>query len=441
MSSDLQTQAAGEKDTALETRSSRKLKFAKPANKEAKPKPFSFRALVKDENGKTKVIRFKSLSRAQARQYIVEKGYELEQIRQLPPLGSIEIGGRVPLKTLLHFTRQLASFSTAGISVLDALALLANESKNPRMKNAITSMIFDVREGDSLARAAASHPDVFPEYYVAILHSAERSGDLAESTETLAGYLERDVTSVRAIQSALFYPAILLAVGVFAAIVITVVVLPKFQELFNSLAVTLPPATQLLLDISAFMSTYWTLITALIVAIVAFIFIIRRTRSGALATDRLVLRIPIIGKLLNFIALERFSRILGSLMNAGVPLTDSLKLSSGVTGNKAYEKAALEIRDGVLRGDGLSAPMEQSKMFPPETVQMFKVGENSGRLAEQLNHSARYYASEVDYRLKNLTSLIEPVILIVIGGGVGFIAVALISAMYGIYSGSEVGGV
>lgn len=398
-----------------------------------------WRAKVKDTSGKVRTIRLKARNRSQARQDLDAKELQVLQLNQVQSILKMDVGGRVPLKTLLHFTRQLAAFSTAGISILDALALLSDATKNSRMKSAIAEMIIDVREGDGLAKAASNHPDVFPDYYVSILHSAEQSGDLAESVETLANYLERDVMSLRATKSALYYPAILMVLGIAAVIVMTVVVLPQFQALFDSLTVELPPATALLLAISEFMEIWWPVILAILVAVVVTVWALRRTDQGAYVFDSLLLKMPVIGKLLVFISLERLTRILGSLVEAGVPLPDALSISSTVMGNKAFERGVLQTRDGVIRGQGLSGPLRQAKIFPNETVQLFQVGENSGRLAEQLGHAARYYAGEVDYRLKNFTSLIEPVVLIVVGGGIGFIAVALVSAMYGIYSGTDIG--
>ncbi|MFM5905550.1 MAG: type II secretion system F family protein, partial [Micrococcales bacterium] len=169
-------------------------------------------------------------------------------------------------------------------------------------------------------------------------------------------------------------------------------------------------------------------------------WLIRKTTQGSYVIDRQKLKIPVFGVLLKFIALERFARILANLATAGVPLADSLKLCSQVMVNSAYERSILDARRQVIQGQGLAAPLAESGLFPQEAIQMIRVGEQTGQLSEQLTHSAKFYAGEVDYRLKTLSSLIEPFILLVVGGGVGFLAVALVSAMYGIYSASSLSG-
>jgi type IV pilus assembly protein PilC len=348
----------------------------------------------------------------------------------------IEIGRPVPQGVLLQVTRQLAAFTSAGIPIIDAINLLATTTKNKRMKQVLIDMGRAVNGGLTLPQAVKLNSKVFPEYYVAILDASERSGDLTSAFETLGSYLERDLASVRAVKSALYYPIILIALSIITIAVLCAVVLPRFSVLFASLGLSLPWATRALMNFSIFVSTWWWLLSlGLILSIAAFFYFYRRDR-GRLAIDNFVLKIPIFGSVLELIALERFSRVLGSLADAGVPLPDALLLSASATGNRRYENSVKATREGVLQGQGLADPLEATKTFPAEAIQIIRVGEQSGQLVQQLGHAAEYYAKEVDFKLKNITSLIEPVILLVVGGGVGFVAIALVSAMYGIYSGS-----
>ena len=347
-----------------------------------------------------------------------------------------EIGRAVPQSVLLQVTRQLGAFASSGIPIIDAINLLAISTKNKRMKGVLVDMARAVNGGMTLPQAIKLNSVVFPSYYIAILDASERSGDLTTAFETLSIYLERDLASVRAVKSALYYPIILTLLAISTVVVLSAVVLPRFAELFTSLNVELPLATRLLMGFSLFISNWWKVILILVLILFGSFAYFFRIEAGRYAIDRAILRIPIFGNVLQLIALERFSRVLGSLANAGVPLPDALYLSAGAAGNKKYEYAIMATREGVLQGRGLVDPLEESKVFPAETVQILRVGEQTGYLVEQLEHAATYYAKEVDYKLKNITSLIEPVILLFVGGGVGFVAIALVSAMYGIYSGN-----
>ena len=408
------------------------------ATKPAGPRNWAIKGL--DAEGKKFNQKIEAPSRSRARMMVAQPGLTIQSIVEVKPLFQTEFGATVKGDTLLQVTRQLAAFTAAGIPVMQALQMLADTSKSAAMKSALEAMVDDVRDGDTLAGAAKEHTHVFPAYYIAILGAAERTGDLTGTFETLAVYLERDLASSRAVKSAMYYPAVLFLLGVTAIIVLSTVVLPKFKTFFSSLDTALPPATAALLNLTGFVGEYWWAIIIVIVGSVVGIWGWKKTPAGAMFIDKLVLRVPIFGSILQLVALERFCRILASLNDTGVTLTDSLKLSSEVLGNKAFEKAVLDTREGVIQGRGLADPLRDTNMFPEESVQIFRVGEQSGLLTQQLKHAATYYAGEVDYRLKNLTALIEPVVLLLIGGGTGFVAVALVSAMYGIYSSQSLGG-
>lgn len=397
-----------------------------------------FRITVVDGDGQTSEIRAKGASRSRVRMELKSDGRDVADIREIRPWWSRS--GTVPARALLDTTRQLAAFSEAGISILDALDMIATSTKHAPMRRALQAMVEDIRDGETLPQAAQAHPTVFPDYYISMLEAAERTGNLPNTFDTLASYLERDTASKRAVKSALAYPAILVILGTVAVVVLSTVVLPRFVEFFDDLDVELPLATRLLMQGTAFLAAWWWAIvgtmTILTLAIVAY----GRTAAGGRRLDRIVLRVPVFGPLLRDIALERLCRVLGNLAGAGVPLVDALRLSGAAVGNRNYRYAIGQTRDGVLRGEGLAEPMARTGSFPTEIVQVLRVGEQTGRLTDQLEHAARFYAREVDYRLKTLTALIEPFALLVVGGAVGFVAVALVSAMYGIYSSTSVGG-
>jgi type IV pilus assembly protein PilC len=352
-----------------------------------------------------------------------------------------EIGRPVPQAVLLQVTRQLGAFTASGIPIVDAIDLLADSTKNKRMKIVLQEMSLGINQGLTLPVAAKLNAKVFPPYYIAILDAAERSGDLATAFETLSIYLERDLSSARAVKSALYYPVILVLLTIATVMVLSIVVLPRFAELFASLNTELPLPTKILMSFSNFVALNWKIIIFIFILLIILFFIFINQDKGRIIFDRAVLKIPIFGNVLKIVILERFSRVLGSLANSGVPLPEALALSATATGNKKFEKAVLQSKEGVMQGRGLVGPLEETGVFPAETIQILRVGEQSGRLVFQLENAATYYAKEVDYKLKNITSLMEPVILILVGSGIGFVAIALVSAMYGIYSGTNINGV
>lgn len=399
-----------------------------------------FSATVLDADGNHVRTKIKAATRSRARLALTSEGLNVVEVHPVPRWWEIEIGRAIPADVLLQATRQLSAFTSAGVPLLESLYMLSDSTKNKRMRQTLIAVAEDVRDGDTLPQAARAHPAVFPAYYVSILDASERSGDLSTTFETLSAYLDRDLTSRRAVKAAMYYPLILVVLSVVAVVVLSTAVLPKFEVFFDSLNAELPLATRILLGISRFFATWWWAVLLGFLVLVEGMFLLRRTDRGRLWIDKGLLRLPIFGKLIEFVALERFSRVLGSLSSAGVPLPDGLQLAAGVMGNRSFDLAVRSTREGVLRGEGLTVPMEATGVFPPETVQILRVGEQSGRLVNQLEMAADFYSKEVDYRLKNLTALIEPVVLLVVGGGVGFVAVALVSAMYGIYTSTNLGG-
>ena len=390
-------------------------------------------------NGAIEERKVKAISRAEARDLVRDRGAVIRAVTEKRSWTSVTIGKPVPEAVLLQVTRQLAAFSSAGIPLLEALTLLGESTKHPRMREVLLDIRADIRAGQSLAEAAASHKGVFPGYYLAILEASDRTGDVVATFETIASYLERDLSSRRAIKSAMYYPAVLIVMALVAGGVLSVVVLPRFSVMFASLDTELPLATRMLMNLTGFIALWWYVIAGLILMALFSFLSVRATKPGRLLVDAMFLRLPIFGNLLRQIELERFMRVLNSLTNAGVPLSEGLELSAQVMGNSVFARAVRRTRAGVIAGEGLAKPLGDSRAFPEDAVQIVRVGEQSGSLVQQLDHAGRYYGREVDYRLKTLTALVEPVVLLVVGGGVGFVAVALVSAMYGIYSSASFG--
>ena len=347
----------------------------------------------------------------------------------------IEFGRPVSLEVLLQVTRQLASFSEAGIPVAKGIGILSETTDDKRMAEILEEILVDIEGGAQLSECVKQYPNIFPRYYSAILSSAERSGNLTEALATLNTYLERDLRSKRAVRSAMIYPVVLLALTLVAVVVLSVFVLPRFRVFFDSLSVRLPITTRILLSITHLVQHWWWVLVLIAAVVIASILVMRRYPHGRLTLDRMILKMPIAGSLAQLVALERFCRVLSTLVRTQVHLPEALELAGASTGNRVYEDAILEARKRVLQGEGLAGPLEKANIFPTAAIQIFRIGEESGQLGSQLNQAASFYSDELDHRLKNFTALLEPATLLIIGGGVGFVAVALVSAMYGIYSG------
>lgn len=340
---------------------------------------------------------------------------------------------KVPRKDLMHFSRQLAVFIKAGIPILDALEAIQEEMGNKFFRSIVEDIVESLRGGSTFADAAAVHGEAFPAYYLGILRSAELTGRLDTVLVQLSDYLERDLEARRKVTSALTYPGIIAVMSVVVVIVLVAFVLPRFQTFFNDLGAKLPLPTRILLAISIFITDYWYLIVGSVLVIIICVIGGVQTGRGKAVRDIIMLKTPVLGDLMKHVVLERFCRILSSMLCAGVQLPEAMRVTTEATNNHVYRVGLTKAREAMLRGEGLARPLSDSGLFPPSAKQMFRVGENTGTLDEQLETAAVYFERELDYKIKRFTNLFEPAVLIGMGLVVGFVAVALVSAMYGIF--------
>jgi len=390
-----------------------------------------------DTNGAMQKGSVVATSYAEAKRKVEHQNLNLHRLVLKKPWYTIEIGKVVPLSVLVQAIRQLASFAQAGIPLSKGLEVLVLSTEHKRMAQSLEEVKFEIEGGTTFSEALRHQAKIYPVYFGAIIESAERTGNVSESLGTLNEYLDRDLRSSRAVKSALFYPVVLLGLAVVAITLLSVVVLPRFQVFFDSLNVQLPVTTRALLWTTHFLGTYWWALLALNVSLGSLYLWAKRIPKGRLLIDSAKLHLPILGGLARLVAIERFCRVLATLTKSQVPLPDALAMAGAATGNKVFERDINKAREGVINGEGLYSPLSQSKVFPRVAIQIFKVGEDSGQLDSQLAQAAGFYSDELDFRMKNFTGLIEPIVLLLLGGGIGFVAVALVSAMYGIYSGVE----
>jgi len=345
---------------------------------------------------------------------------------------------KVKRKDLMHFSRQMAVFIRAGIPILDALDAITEEMGSKRLKEVLDEIKSDLRAGSTFADAVDHHPDVFPAYYRGILRSAELTGKLDIVLMQLSDYIERDLEARQKVTSALVYPAVVLVMSIVVVAVLTVWVLPRFEKFFKSLHAKLPLATRILLDVAHFVHVWVWVIVGVLVAIPVLVALALRTERGQIVKDKLFLKLPVFGDVVQHVILERFCRMLSSMVHSGVPLDNALRVTTEGVSNHVYEVGLDAARQEMLRGEGLAAPLARTGLFPASARQMFLVGERSGTMDEQLETAADYFARELDYKIKRLTSLFEPAVLLFMGLIVGFVAIALVSAMYGIFRSSSI---
>ena len=340
---------------------------------------------------------------------------------------------RVKGTDLMHLSRQLAAFLRAGIPILDGLDLLAREASNATLRRALADVAEGVRQGEPLAEAFDRHPKVFPTAYRSMIRSAELSGSLDTVLDRLTVYVEREVAAKSQIRSAMTYPAVIVVLSVAVSLLLVTFVLPKFRVFFASFNQELPLPTRMLLGLSDLVRDWWWagLIGFVALAVLGTQYL--RTEHGKLRRDRVLLRVPVIGTALRYSVVERFARVMASMLRAGVPLGEAMEVAAAASGSRPAGIRLLTARESMLRGDGIAGPLAETGIFPAPACQMLRVGEDTGSLDEQLETVASFYEKELDYKVKQITTLMEPAVLIIMGIIVGFVALALVSAMYGIY--------
>lgn len=362
--------------------------------------------------------------------------------RNLQPISIAEKKGFLQLeitkktvkkRELMHLCRQMSVFVRSGVSVLEALAVLSEETTDKLLRSALTGMRVNLESGSRFSEAAALHPELFPSYSVEVLRSAELTGNLDVVLEQLGEYLDREIETEHKVKSALAYPLIVMVLAIFVSVVLVTYVLPKFRTFFTSLHATLPLPTRMLLALAKWISSWGILTGVVIVALVFGAVIGSRTPKGKELKDKVVLKVPVIGNLIHTSIIERFCRLLASMTVAGVALPEALAVTTAATNNTVFRRGLTEARASMMRGEGMAGPLAATGLFPGAARQMFAVGESTGNLDEQLQAAANYLDRELDYKIKRFTTYIEPAVIIAVGLIVGFVAVALISAMYGIY--------
>lgn len=343
--------------------------------------------------------------------------------------------GKMKLKALVVFSRQFATMVDAGIPILRCLDILIGQCKDPILKYAVEQVAADVKGGLALNEALVKHPHVFNKLYINMIRAAELGGILDEILDRLAGFLEYETEIKGKIKSAMMYPVLVLVFSQIMLFALFTFVLPKFKEIFSGMNIEMPVITKTLFAMGDFMAAYWWLI---ILAGVGFYLGVKqwgKTARGRYQLDFMKLRVPIIGELALKMSVARFARTFGTLINSGVPMMRSLEIVGETLNNMVLQQAIENTRLSIREGNKLSMPLTQSNLFPTLVTTMIDVGEESGRLSEMLVKVGDFYDQEVESTVKGLTSMIEPVLIIFLGGVVGFIAISIMTPMFTLVNG------
>jgi len=395
----------------------------------------TFTYQVTDEKGKLHTGELTASSSSSAATALRERGYsplsiEEKKVSALQKEIKVPGLGRVKAKDLAIFSRQFATMINAGLSLLRSLDILADQTPNARLAGAIRDVKNSVEKGMSLSEAMQRQPKIFDRLYVAMVRAGEVGGVLDATLLRLADSLERSVELRGKVKSAMTYPTAVLGLVVLIMAAMLIFIVPMFEGMYADLGGTLPLPTRMLLAVSGFMVSYWWVILGLTIG---GVFAFRRwvgTEHGRFLFDTIKLKVPVIGPLAQKSSIARFSETLASLTRTAVPILQAMDIVAETSGNAVVAKAIHDVQLSVKEGDSLATPLSKHPIFPPMVVQMLAVGEETGALDTMLEKLAQFYNAEVSATVDSLTSLLEPLLMVVLGGSVGSMIVALYMPMF-----------
>jgi type II secretory pathway component PulF len=338
----------------------------------------------------------------------------------------LRLGKRVKASEVEFFSYQLATLLNSGVPLIRALSVASEQVTNATLRNAIDQVRYDVEHGSTLYDALGQHKRIFSDLYINIVRAGETGGVLGLVLARLADFSEKQRKLRSSVVSALFYPAILVFVGIVMALLLTLVVIPKLAVMFAELATTLPWPTRLLMFIMSVIRGYWWAIIPTVATAVVLLYLYARSDSGRQRVDRIKLRLPVMGTLFRTAALSRFARTLSTLLENGVPILQSLAIVRETIGNLVYRNIIESSEREVERGESLAASLQRSKDFPALVTHMLSIGEESGNPEDMLTKLSEYYEAEMDKRIERISSLVGPLIIVVMAMGVGFLVAAAV---------------
>lgn len=394
-------------------------------------KKFKYKAMKND--GTKTTGEYEANSRDDVMEMITSNGYYPLKVEEVIESATISINRKIKVKEISIFCRQMYTMLDAGVPLINALNLMSTQVTNKHLVEIVKELEEDVRKGEMLSNSMRKFPEAFPTLLTSMVESGEASGNLDEMFLRMSTHFEKENKINNKVKAAMIYPIILAIVGVAALIVVMTFVMPTFVSLFESSGSELPVATRMLIGISDFMSKHFIMVIGILIAIIAGIILYSKTESGIYFFAKLKITFPLIKDLNRKMIVSRFTRTLSTLLASGVSLVESLPIVSAVLNNVIAEDEVLKIRERVVKGEGLSTPIEDCELFPPMLSSMVRIGEESGALDDMLNKTADFYDEEVEQAIQTLTSMLEPIMIIIMGLVIGFMVIALMLPLYGSY--------
>ena len=334
-------------------------------------------------------------------------------------------GGKVSEKEIAIFPRQFSTMIDAGLPLVQCLDILASQQDNKTFQKVLTQIRQDVESGSTLASALKNQTKYFSHLYCNMVEAGEAGGILDTILNRLAAYIEKSIALKKRVKSAMIYPSVIVTVAVVVVAFLLIFVIPTFKTMFEGFGATLPLPTRIVLEMSRLMRQYILVVIGFLVALVLALRYYYRTEKGRRTIDSLLLRAPVFGILLRKVAVAKFTRTLGTLISAGVAILDALEITARTAGNKVVEEAIMKTRISIAEGKTIAAPLKETAVFPPMVVQMIAVGEQTGALDSMLAKIADFYDEEVDTAVANLTSLLEPMLMVFLGVVIGGVVIAM----------------
>ncbi len=378
-----------------------------------------------------------------AREQLLQKGLwiiELKEESKAADLLNFELDSvfakfaGVSLKDKVIFCRQFSSLVNSGVAMLRAMTILSEQCENPKLKKILRDIKEKLEQGSSLSDAFAQYPSVFDKLFISMIKAGETGGILDDVLMRIAAFMEDKARLNAQIKSALTYPTVVTILAMVIFVVMLTFILPKFSQIFSKLGGELPAYTQFLINISELLRSYWSLV--LIAGVICFVWAFKKIYSlekGKYIIDALTLKVPLFGPLLQKVAVARFTRTLGTLIRSGVPILISLEIVQESSGNAVLSKNVGEVYEEIKQGGALYSKLEESPLFPPMVTSMISVGEETGELDNMLNKVSDFYDSEIERTVEALTSLIEPLMMVVLGGMIGAVIVGMYLPMFAIF--------
>lgn len=395
----------------------------------------SYNYKAKDNKGKAIKGVVEAVTIKQAIDLLHGKEYFIVSLKEITgPLLSFHINSGVSFADLVHLTRQLSTMITAGLTLVEALAILRQQLSKPQIIKIVSSIEIEVKGGSSFATVLEKYPKIFPPIYLALVKAGEASGKLDIILARLADNLEKSKAFKAKVKGAMVYPAIVVIGMLSVSTIVMTIVVPRLTTLYKEFNADLPMPTQILMNTSDFFVKYWLFILITIIAAATFFLKFRQTKVGKHALANFALKTPVFGILIKQSTLVEITRTLSMLIEGGIPILTSLEIAQDATGNILYKEAFKDASRKVEKGFPLSEPMSNNPLFPPILGQMVAVGEQTGKMGDALLKLSHYFETEADNVVNSLTTMIEPLIMIVLGLGVGFLVMAVLLPIYSLTS-------